>query len=266
MARRGSYKEMHEDSTYHSWQDRERAGDIFPHYTEQYNRISDSDQDGLVDAWGESTDRLFNVGLTSPSGGSNDLQPAATVTTPASELTGEKLISGVEFANTILHYHMENYDRRSSFRRQDDEQLIPGGWFDSSSNEPIRVIEEQQSGQTFYRVQVNSKFAHQSEEALGALIGYEIADYLEARHGDEVDRKDKMRNFYLANEYLYFMGGNDYSSNTISKNLASRYGFPENLSYYDHRSAHRSSSDHDIADLDRLSKLYEKFADWINES
>ena len=263
MARRGSYEEMNDAATYHSWNDPERAGYIFPHDTGQYNRISDADQDGVADAWGERADRLFNVDLQSPTGTHTDLQARET-THAATELDGTKLISGIEFANTIIHYHMENWDRESSFRSQDDENLIPGGWFNGDPSEPVRVIEEQHGGETFYRVQVNSQFADQTEEAIGALVGFEIAQHLERRHGGDIDRTDMMRNFYIANEYLYFMGGNDYSSNKISKSLASRYGFPDGLDYRDHRAAHRSSSNHDIADPDRIGKLIEKYQGWVN--
>ncbi len=263
MARRGSYEEMNDAATYHSWSDPQRAGYIFPHDTGQYNRISDEDQDGVADAWGERADRLFNVGLQSPTGTQTDLQ-AREVQHAAADLDGTKLISGIEFANTILHYHMENWDRGSSFRSQDDGNLIPAGWFDSDTEEPVRILEEKHSGETFYRVQVNSKYADQTEEALGALVGFEIAQHLEGQYGGEIDRTDMMRNFYLANEYLYFMGGNDYSSNNISKNLASRYDFPDGLDFRAHRSAHRSSSDHDIADMERIGKLLDRFQSWVN--
>jgi hypothetical protein len=193
--------------------------------------VRDIDRDGQVDIGTKGVDPLWNTGLTRTSNEKRDLKPVANAKTPQ-DIQGDKIMRGVNFANTILEYHKEH---ANDGRIPDgvSDKVTAGGWFaDPSSNDLCRITERKVGGTTYYDVQVNSKFAGQEANAIGAAMMYELNRHLTKKHnGGQYTEQDKLRGAVFAGEFCAYMAESYEQVDDVMGAIADRYGFPSKLTW-----------------------------------
>ena len=192
--------------------------------------VRDIDRDGQVDVGSKGVDPLWNTGLTKTSNEKRDLKPVATTVTPQ-DLQGDKIMRGVNFANTIMEYHKDhaNDGRLPAVA----DKITAGGWFsDPTSNDVCKITEKKVGSETLYEVQVNTKYAGQEANAIAAAMMYELNRHLSKKaNGGQYTEQDKLRGAVFAGELCAYMAESYEQVDEIMGAIQSKYGFPTKLTW-----------------------------------
>ncbi len=184
--------------------------------------LHDDDMDGIVDGSAIGPDRFFDPGTRKARGGSNAFRPAAVSEDPHT-LSGVKVDHAVNYANTAFYYFAEE-NRAAPIKYSQADTLVPGGWFVSDSADPVRIVEKQRDGKTFYEVSVNSRYADKSREALTSMVLFETQKYLCTKEG-KFDADDKLRALVLVAGYLDLHADYSDTIDEVLAGFAKKYGF-----------------------------------------
>jgi len=197
--------------------------------------VRDLDKDGRVDLSKLSgMDPLYNIGQKKVTESAPRLQPQAVTANPA-DLPGDKVMRGVNFLNTILVYHQDEAEHPGGNDRRlpagVGDKIYAGGWYKSDGDEIVKVDEKTVGGKTVYEVKVNSKYANQDVDSLGAAIAYEVNKHLTVKKNGDYTENDKLRGALLAGEYLSYMCDTYEEVSGISRALQQKYGFNSRLTF-----------------------------------
>ena len=160
-----------------------------------------------------------------------DLKPVASKDTPQ-DLEGNKVMRGVNFANTFITYHHE-HENDGRIPKGVEDHITAGGFFvDPHSDDLCKITERKVGSETFYDVAVNTKYADQETNAIGAGILYELNRYLtKKQNGGEYTAEDKLRGAVFAGEYCAYMAESYEQVDDVMHAIRDRYGFPPKLSW-----------------------------------
>lgn len=189
----------------------------------------DLDADGRVDGFGGRPDRVFDIYPRAPRGRAVDFAPGPSVD-PA-KIDGASVNNALAFANTLLTYHVEHGDGRSPITDRFTDKMIADGFYSSTGDEFLRVTPETRNGETHYRVAINSKYANQSEDALGVQTLYELNRSITTQSKGRLDLDDKVRGLLLSAEWLAYMVGPGDTTDSLVRNLAQRNGWPSGVTF-----------------------------------
>ncbi|MHB8873877.1 MAG: hypothetical protein ACYC8T_09360 [Myxococcaceae bacterium] len=215
----------------------------------------DLDRDGKLDGAGTgASDKVFDIYPRAANGKAIDFRPGPSQD-PA-RLDGGAVVNALGFANTLLGYHVEHGDGRSPITAAYGDHLLAEGFYSSDSTEMVRVTPKQLNGQTYYQVAVNSKYANQSEEALGMAALYELNRYIttKERGGAPLTLDDKLRGLLLSAEYLSYMTGGGQYADSLVANLAKVHGWPSGFSY-DLLNSALAKDSHGYVSMDSIEEL-----------
>ena len=159
------------------------------------------------------------------------LKPVANTKTPQ-DIQGDKIMRGVNFANTIMEYH-KDHANDGRLPNGVADKVTAGGWFsDPASNDVCKITEKKVGSDTFYEVQVNSKFANQEPNAIAAAMMYELNRHLSKKNnGGQYTETDKLRGAVFAGELCAYMAESYEQVDEIMGGIASKYGFPDKLTW-----------------------------------
>jgi hypothetical protein len=192
------------------------------------------DDSGRVDVSAiTGTDPLYKVGLSQVGDTAPFLAPADAPAAPE-DLPGDKVFQGVNFMNTLLTYHHETseYPHGNDGRLPPaEDHIVAGGWYQSDSDEICKFTKKDVNGETYYEVQVNSKYATQDIHALGAAICYETNKFLSVDKNGAYTEQDKMRGGLMAADYLAYMSDTYEQADGIIKAMQGKYGFNDQFTW-----------------------------------
>ncbi len=191
---------------------------ITPIATAVREKVLDADNDGQADY----LDKLFNYSTFQvPQDTAREFQPVKQARA-ADALDGTKVLMAGNMVNTVSEFSgiLE--------RVNVDSKVIPGGWFDPKMGErdPIRFSKvTDREGKPAYVMQVSSRYAHMSEEALRAMGLYDFNRFLVDSKELTLDPVDAKLNGLLlfAHSLSVDEGSRDAE---IWKAFAARYNFP----------------------------------------
>ncbi|MDX2015483.1 MAG: hypothetical protein SFW67_35150 [Myxococcaceae bacterium] len=158
---------------------------VTPASTLVREQVLDRDNDGQADY----LDKHFNVSTFSvATDTAREFRPVKQ-DRPAELLDGTKILIAAQVLNTVSEF--------SGILKQVNEhsRVLPNGWFEPKAGETEGVKFEKvkgPGGQPEYRMQVNARYSHMSEEALRASCVFEFNRFLQAsgeQRLDPVDRK-----------------------------------------------------------------------------
>ncbi|MBS1150294.1 MAG: hypothetical protein H6Q89_1992 [Myxococcaceae bacterium] len=153
----------------------------FPTDTLIARRSIDGDRDGKADAW----DRVLNVNPFHPQAEIDAQLTAKDPQRPVEQLDGRALTGAV-----LRFWRMAGYNQWADPLK--DQGVVGGGFFAGKKTDPLFKVQEQQGedGKPVLNVQVNSQYAHASEEVLGAALHYELGKQSALKAGlPEADAK-----------------------------------------------------------------------------
>ena len=153
----------------------------FPTDTLIGRRSIDSDRDGKADAW----DRVLNVNPFHPQA---DIDAQLTAKDPGQSI--DKLDGSALTGAVLRFWRMAGYNQWADPLK--DQGVVAGGFFAGKKTDPLFKVGEEKGpdGATVTRVQVNSQYAHASEEVLGAALHYELGRQAALKGGlPEADAK-----------------------------------------------------------------------------
>jgi hypothetical protein len=137
----------------------------FPTDTLISKRALDQDGDGKADAW----DRVVNY---------NAFHPQETLSkqlTPMDSGKSPDQLDGRALQGSVLRFwRMAGYNEWAEGMK--DQGVVADGFFKGKKTDPLMKLTEVQGedGKSVYKLQVNSQYAHASEEVLGAALHYEL--------------------------------------------------------------------------------------------
>ena len=97
--------------------------------------------------------------------------------------------------------------------------------------EIVKVEEKKVGNETVYEVKVNSKYANQDIQAIGAAICYEANKQLAIQKNGQYTETDKLRGGRFAADYLAYMADTYEEADGILKAMQSKYGFNNKFSW-----------------------------------
>jgi hypothetical protein len=198
---------------------------IRPNQMRRYEFL-DEDRDGRADAGPQGQDRFYDVLARVPPRSAVDLVPRAE-TRAADDIDGSPVMDGVNFARTLLTYHVEHGPGASKLGSVEGDRFFANGWFEGDpAKEPVRITEGRGTdGKPIYQVQVNKAFAGQSRYAIGALVQFEIFKQLSQKAtGGTFTADDKARALLATGEYLSYMYCTETEADGIMKAIGERVG------------------------------------------
>ena len=216
----------------------------------------DFDKDGNPEMGLDSVDRFFDVLVKLPDANKTDLQPRPE-SAAATEINGVPIMLGVNFARTLITYHVEHGPGNSPLKTVAGDRLEAAGWFEGT-DKPLKVTENLGSdGKTVYNISVNKLYAKQSEYAVGALLLYEFTRYIAEKDGN-FTAQDKARAVVMTGEYFGYMYCTRQESEAIMKGLGNHAKIPGLT--YSIVSAAVDSDDHGYATDAQVKALMSKIA------
>ena len=137
----------------------------FPTDTLIARRSTDSDRDGKADNW----DRVLNVNPFHPQADIDAQLTAKDPKRPVEQLDGSALTGSV-----LRFWRMAGYNEWAEPLK--DQGVVGGGFYAGKKTDPLFKVAEQrgEDGKSVLNVQVNSQYAHASEEVLGAAMHFEL--------------------------------------------------------------------------------------------
>lgn len=189
--------------------------------------LYDLDKDGQTDG-GFRVDKLFDIYPRAPRGREIDFRPGPSAD-PA-RIDGTSAVNALGFANTLLTYHVEHGDGHSPITAQYTDRLVADGFYHSEAEELLRITPEQVNGVARYRVAINSRYANQSEDALGMMVLYELNRYITGK-ARPLSLDDKLRGMLFAAEWIGYMVGAGDEADQLVQNLGRVYGWPASVTH-----------------------------------
>ena len=215
----------------------------FPTDTLISKRALDQDGDGKADAW----DRVVNYNAFHPQ---ETLSKQLTPTDPGKspdELDGRALQGSV-----LRFWRMAGYNQWAEGMK--DQGVVADGYFKGKKTDPLCKLTEVQGedGKPVYKLQVNSMYAHASEEVLGAALHYELGRTFAEKGG--LSKGDaKAAGLLMAAEALKIDTG-DHEEETW-KALLDYAKLPTGVKYSDAESANATNETYSAGAADTL-KLF----------
>jgi hypothetical protein len=188
----------------------------------------DTDNDGTKDLTALGADKFFDPSKRAAVGGKTDLKPRAVRTDPQ-ELSGDKVDHAVSYANTAFFYFSEE-NRKSPLTMKQADHFVPNGWFKSDGDEVLKITPKKKDGETYYEMQINSKYSGQSQEALAAVVLMESQKYLCENKNGKYTQDDQLRGVLLAGSYVDLFCKYAEDCNSILGALGEKYGLA-NMKY-----------------------------------
>ncbi len=189
----------------------------------------DDDRDGVATVRAGGVDPLYNIGLARTTERTRDLKPEATGPAPA-DLPGDKVMKAVNFFNTLYEYHHEHGpDGRTNKAAADN--ILADGWFAGTGDEVVRVEESKVGGETYYKVKVNSRYANQDGDAIGAAVAYELNKHLSLKQNGAYTEQDKLRGGLFAGLYVSYMVETLEEAEDVMAAVGKKYGFPSRFGW-----------------------------------
>lgn len=205
---------------------------IRPHEMRRYEYV-DEDRDGKAEITGAGRDRFYDVIAHTRPATQTDLKPRAE-RRPAEDIDGTPIMDGVNFARTLLTYHVEHLSpgERSNLKHIVGDRIVADRWFDGPESEAVRIKEERGAdGETHYKVSINKNLAGQSDFALGALVQFEFFKQQSMKAaGGTFTADDKARALIATGEYLSYMYCTSEEADAIMKAVGEKVGI-RNLTY-----------------------------------
>ncbi|MBE2253064.1 MAG: hypothetical protein IAE78_26260 [Myxococcus sp.] len=184
MARRAGWNDITPflDRTDGHWG---RNNFVTPNTTLVREQVLDRDNDGQADY----LDKHFNVSTFNVAVDTQREFRPVKQDRPSELLDGTKVLIAAQIINTVSEFSgiLKSVNEHS--------RVIPNGWFEPKAGEADVVKFEKvkgPTGQPEYRMQVNARYSHMSEEALRATCVFEFNRWLQAsgeQRMDPVDRK-----------------------------------------------------------------------------
>ncbi|MEW5847255.1 MAG: hypothetical protein AB2A00_00525 [Myxococcota bacterium] len=227
IATRASYAQMEKNAEKEDlW---EKNNYIFPHDPIQLHHV-DLDGDGRTEVSGPRRDLLFNPDVRSGAGNSISFQPGKRVA-DASTLDGRKVADAVSWFNTEYFYWAEESGGPRENRRAD--RFVPDGWFNSDKpDEIVRVEKSNGNGEPVWRVKVNAAYANQDADAVAMMVTFALAQQtMKEVRPNESAYDQRMRALAMVGSYVYFHVEFSDVADSLMKNFAKRFGFPESLTW-----------------------------------
>ncbi|MFZ5467977.1 MAG: hypothetical protein ACOZIN_00955 [Myxococcota bacterium] len=195
---------------------------LTPISTVTREKVLDRDNDGQADY----LDKHFNYNLVQVADDTQREFTPVRQSRAADRLDGTKVLVSANMINTLSEF--------SSILEEvnPDSKVVPFGWFEPKMGERDVVRFSQAKGadgKSEFRMQVSSRYAHMSEEALRATAIYEFNRYLAQGgklHLGPVEAK--LAGLIAFGQSLRVDEG--YRDADIWKNFIARYNFPADLS------------------------------------
>ncbi|MBL8957074.1 MAG: hypothetical protein JNK82_40245 [Myxococcaceae bacterium] len=217
--------------------------------------LHDNDMDGLVDNSAIGPDRFFDPGSQKARGGARVFRPAPHAIDPQT-LSGAKLDHAINYANTAFYYFAEE-NRAAPITYAKSDTIVPGGWFVSDTDEPVRITEKTRDGKKYYDVSVNSRFSDSSREVITSMVLYETQKHLCLKEG-KFDAEDKLRALVLVAGYLDLHADFSDHIDEVLAGFQKKYGFGGPLLNYELMyAALKNDGDHGTAT--------KKTVDWLKK-
>ncbi len=226
IATRGGYSDLRK-SLKQSEMLQPKSNYVLPDDTRQL-AFHDTDMDGLRDTTALGPDRFFDPGRLKARGGANVFRPSAVTEDPQA-LSGVKIDHAIGYANTAFYYFSQE-NSAAPIRNAQADSFVPGGWFVSDSDEPVRIVEKQRNGKPWWEISVNSRFADKSREVITSMVLFETQKYLATKEG-RFDTNDKLRALVLVASYLDLHGEYSDRINEVLSGFAKKYGFTGPIDY-----------------------------------
>jgi hypothetical protein len=182
----------------------------------------DSDKDGTKDVSVAGPDRFFDPARRLGTGGNHSFELSNKSFDPQ-KTSATKVGHGTGFLNTSFYYFTEE-NRAAPITYKNADRFLPGGWFVSDKNEPVRITEMQRDGKTWYKVGVNSRLAPRSREVITAYQVMEAQLHLSKKQNGKITEKDKLRGAMLVAEYLELYVDTSTQVDQVLKGFTKHYG------------------------------------------
>jgi hypothetical protein len=215
----------------------------------------DDDLDGVRDLTAIGPDRFFDPSSRRARGGLNSYRASAMNEDPQT-LSGNKITHAVGYANTAFFYFSEE-NRAAPLAHKHSDSFIPGGWFVSDKDEPIRVVERVKDGKTWFEISINTRYADKSRDVLTTMVLYEMQAYLSKREG-RFDGDDKLRGLILVAGYLDLYEEYGDKIDDMLQGFAKKYGFEGKIDYDTLWKAMKKDGEHGTAAPAAIQYLKDK--------
>ncbi|MEW5743166.1 MAG: hypothetical protein AB1938_29900 [Myxococcota bacterium] len=162
----------------------DRNNFVTPISTLVREKVLDRDNDGQADY----LDKHFNVSTFAVAEDTRREFRPVKQDRPADLLDGTKLGIAAQVLNTVSEFNGILRDVNEHSR------VIAGGWFEPKAGEAAVVKFEKakgKDGQPEYRMTVNARYSHMSEEALRATCVYELNRWLQSSGEQKLDPVDR---------------------------------------------------------------------------
>jgi hypothetical protein len=201
----------------------------FPSDTLISRRAQDRDHDGNVDAW----DRVLNVNPFHP-----EAEIAAQLTPKSPGRRADELDGRAVTGAMLRFWRMAGYSEWA--KDWENQGVLTKGFYDGKKTDPLfRTTEVSgEDGQKVLQVQVNSQYAHASEEVLGAAMHYELGR-MAAKRGGLNDGDAKAAGLLMAAKALDI--DTAYNDEDAWKVLLKYAALPAGISYQDAMSANHGN-------------------------
>jgi len=190
---------------------------IFPTDIATRRKNLDIDHDGQADVY----DRLIDFSTTNVAEDTAREFKAIDQPRPAGSLLGTKLHSAAMTVNRLTIYS-EVYSPKNS-----DSKVVPGGFYEPKAGETgmFRFQKTKLDGKDAVVMQMSSKFAHMSEEALRMASCFEYARYMATQGGRRMSAADvNLSGMVLASHSLATDQG--YRDDAVWQEFLKAYNLP----------------------------------------
>ena len=162
----------------------DRNNFVTPISTLTREKVLDLDNDGQADY----LDKHFNVSTFAVAEDTRREFRPVKQDRPSELLDGTKVLISAQVLNTVSEFNgvLRNVNEHS--------RVIAGGWFEPKAGEADVVKFEKAKGadgQPEYRMTVNARYSHMSEEALRATCVYELNRWLQSSGEQKLDPVDR---------------------------------------------------------------------------
>jgi hypothetical protein len=197
----------------------DRNNFVTPVSTMVREKVLDRDNDGQADY----LDKHFNVSTFNVAADTQREFRPVKQDRPSELLDGTKILISAQVINTVSEFSgiLKSVNEHS--------RVVPNGWFEPKAGEAEVVRFEKvkgADGNPEYRMQVNARYSHMSEEGLRATCVYEFNRYLQSsgeQRMDPVDRK-------IASVISFAQSldiDDSWRDDEVFENFLSRYNLPK---------------------------------------
>ncbi len=198
---------------------------VTPTSTLEREKVLDRDNDGQADY----LDKHFNVSTFNVATDTQREFRPVKQDRDSTTLDGTKILISAQVLNTVSEFNgvLKNVNENS--------RVVPNGWFEPKAGEAEVVKFEKVNvpgREPEYRMQVNARYSHMSEEALRATCVYELNRWLQSSGEQRLDPVD--RKLLAVIGFAQSLDIDDsWRDDEVFTNFLSRYNLPEGLSRRD---------------------------------